>query len=177
MVDRGGGFFSRSRHLESNCLMSENTPRAVAGVAECCAPPTLDKMMRDRKHLVPAEVEEPSWSGRAPQRTGPISHDWLPSTFETRQKDSNGLIVINASRKWRGLPHRLDTPTWDNMMDSHQSGTGHLRTPLKYSPIIPQVSAPNDPLLSLARCLWGFGLVGVWVKKAAFSCPVDKKLM
>jgi hypothetical protein len=39
--------------------MSENTPRAVAGVAEFCAPPTLDKMMHDRKHLVAAEVEEP----------------------------------------------------------------------------------------------------------------------
>jgi len=48
-----------TRHLEPNCLVSENTPRAVASVAECCAPPTLDKMMRARKHLVAAEVEEP----------------------------------------------------------------------------------------------------------------------
>jgi site-specific recombinase XerD len=38
--------------------MSENTPRAVAGMAGCCAPPTLDKMMHDRKHLVSAEVEK-----------------------------------------------------------------------------------------------------------------------
>jgi hypothetical protein len=53
--------------------------------------------------------------------------------FETRQKDSNCLIVKNVSRKWRGLPHLIDAHTWDNMMDSHQSGTGHLRTPLKYS--------------------------------------------
>jgi len=48
-----------TRQKASNCLMSENTPCAVAGVAECCAPPTLDKMMRARKPLVAAEVEEP----------------------------------------------------------------------------------------------------------------------
>ena len=29
------------RQLNANCLMSENTPRAVAGVVECCAPPTV----------------------------------------------------------------------------------------------------------------------------------------
>jgi hypothetical protein len=38
--------------------MSENAPRAVAGVAGFFLPPTLDKMMSDRKHLVSAEVEK-----------------------------------------------------------------------------------------------------------------------
>src|SRR6266853_1987769 len=38
--------------------MWENRPRAVAGVAGFFAPPTLDKTMHDRKHLVSAEVEK-----------------------------------------------------------------------------------------------------------------------
>src|SRR5260370_1590680 len=38
--------------------MWENRPRAVAGVAGFFAPPTLDKTMSDRKHLVSAEVEK-----------------------------------------------------------------------------------------------------------------------
>src|SRR5713101_1968161 len=35
-----------------------NAPYAVPGVAGCSSPQTLDKMMRDRKHLVAAEVEK-----------------------------------------------------------------------------------------------------------------------
>ena len=38
--------------------MSENTPRANAGVAGFAPPQTWDKMMSDRKHLVSAEVEK-----------------------------------------------------------------------------------------------------------------------
>jgi len=38
--------------------MLENTPRAVAGLAGFSLPPTLDKTMKDRKHLVSAEVEK-----------------------------------------------------------------------------------------------------------------------
>ena len=38
--------------------MWENRPRAVAGVAGFPLPPTLDKTMSDRKHLVSAEVEK-----------------------------------------------------------------------------------------------------------------------
>jgi type 1 fimbriae regulatory protein FimB len=49
---------SNNEQLASKSLISENTPRAVAGVAGFCAPPTLDKMMRDRKHLVSAELEK-----------------------------------------------------------------------------------------------------------------------
>jgi integrase len=49
---------SNNGQLASKSLISENTPRAVAGVGGFCAPPTLDKMMRDRKHLVSAELEK-----------------------------------------------------------------------------------------------------------------------
>ncbi len=38
--------------------MLENRPRAVADVAGFPLPPTLDKTMSDRKHLVSAEVEK-----------------------------------------------------------------------------------------------------------------------
>ena len=38
--------------------MLQNRPRAVAGFAGCPLPPTLDKMMSDRKHLVSAEVDK-----------------------------------------------------------------------------------------------------------------------
>src|SRR5712691_9310019 len=38
--------------------MLENPPRANAGVAGFFTPPTWDKMMDDRKHLVFAEVEK-----------------------------------------------------------------------------------------------------------------------
>src|SRR3989442_1729353 len=38
--------------------MSKNLPRAVPGVAGCSYSRTLDKMMRDRKHLVSAEVDK-----------------------------------------------------------------------------------------------------------------------
>jgi type 1 fimbriae regulatory protein FimB len=47
-----------TRQLEPKSLMSENAPRANAGVAGCSHPRTLDKTMRDRKHLVAAEVEK-----------------------------------------------------------------------------------------------------------------------
>jgi type 1 fimbriae regulatory protein FimB len=38
--------------------MSENPPRAVAGVAGFLIPPTLDKTMSERKHLVSAEIDK-----------------------------------------------------------------------------------------------------------------------
>jgi hypothetical protein len=38
--------------------MSENTPRAVPGVAGFFFPPTLDKTLTDRKHLTTIEVEK-----------------------------------------------------------------------------------------------------------------------
>jgi len=38
--------------------MLETDPRTVAGVAGFFYPPTLDKMMSDRKHLVSAEVDK-----------------------------------------------------------------------------------------------------------------------
>jgi type 1 fimbriae regulatory protein FimB len=44
--------------LEPYCLMSEITPRAIAGVAGFFHTSTLDKTMSDRKHLVSAEVEK-----------------------------------------------------------------------------------------------------------------------
>src|SRR6266446_10658665 len=50
--------YSYSRQLEPYCLVLENRPRAVAGVAGFFAPLTLDKTMSDRKHLVFAEVEK-----------------------------------------------------------------------------------------------------------------------
>jgi len=47
-----------TRQLEPKSLMSGNTLRANAGVAGYSFPQTLDKTMRDRKHLVAAEVEK-----------------------------------------------------------------------------------------------------------------------
>jgi hypothetical protein len=40
------------------CPMSENSPRAVAGVTGFFHAQTLDKTMSDRKHLVSAEVDK-----------------------------------------------------------------------------------------------------------------------
>src|SRR5882762_9103644 len=51
-------FSFETRQLEPKSLMSGNAPRANAGVAGCSHPRTLDKTMRDRKHLVAAEVEK-----------------------------------------------------------------------------------------------------------------------
>ena len=47
-----------TRHKDSYSLMLETDPRTVAGVAGFFYPPTLDKMMSDRKHLVSAEVDK-----------------------------------------------------------------------------------------------------------------------
>jgi type 1 fimbriae regulatory protein FimB len=43
---------------DSFCLISENVPRAVAGVAGFSLPPTLDKTISHRKHLVSAKVDK-----------------------------------------------------------------------------------------------------------------------
>src|SRR5215475_11929329 len=47
-----------TRHWVAFCLMLANRPRAIAGVAGYPLPPTLDKMMSERKHLVFTEVEK-----------------------------------------------------------------------------------------------------------------------
>src|SRR5467141_1928506 len=47
-----------TRQLDSYCLMLKNAPRAVARVAGFLNTQTLDKTMKDRKHLVSAEVEK-----------------------------------------------------------------------------------------------------------------------
>jgi integrase len=47
-----------TRQNGSFCLMLKNAPRANAGVAGFFHTPTLDKTVKDRKHLVSAEVEK-----------------------------------------------------------------------------------------------------------------------
>src|SRR5467141_2153028 len=47
-----------TRQLDSYCLMLKNAPRAVARVAGFLNTQTLDKTMKDRKHLVSAEIEK-----------------------------------------------------------------------------------------------------------------------
>src|SRR6266571_1737546 len=47
-----------SGQFVSFCLLLANYPRVVAGFSGFSTPPILDKMMRDRKHLVSAEVQK-----------------------------------------------------------------------------------------------------------------------
>ena len=52
------GVLCTTRQKAAKSLMLENCPRAVVGVAGSFKTPALDKTMRDRKHLVAAEVEK-----------------------------------------------------------------------------------------------------------------------
>ena len=56
--------------------MLENCPCAIAGVAGVLPAPTLDKIMGDRKHLVPAEVGKLL---AATQGSWNEARDWTPS--------------------------------------------------------------------------------------------------
>jgi len=63
--------------------MLENCSSAIAGVAGCCHPQTLNKMMSDRKHLVSTAVEKliaatkGSWN-EARDRTSSFCADFAP---------------------------------------------------------------------------------------------------
>jgi len=73
--------------------MSGNTLRANAGVAGYSFPQTLDKTMRDRKHLVAAEVEklmEAEVQAKAPETTPKEIDDYYEQNkarFGTQAKE------------------------------------------------------------------------------------------
>ena len=75
--------FRYCRHNDAICLMLGNCPCAIAGVAGVLPAPTLDKIMGDRKPLVPAEVDKllaatkDSWN-EAHDRTPSLRADFSP---------------------------------------------------------------------------------------------------